>query len=134
MWASMVVDISIFKRWNYPICIVSLISKQSIVIQIHSKWNPKYVTFLSKIRNHISEKNGKKIVLLHGIWIQNFKVVVFPSNFWIQNFKVVIFPPKFLNSKFQGNGFSFEFLKYKRNLTNFYSDFESCSGMLLPQK
>ena len=62
---------------------------------------------MSKIRNHISEKNGKKIVLLHGMY---------------------------LNSKFQGNGFSFEFLKYKRNLTNFHSDFESCSGMLLPQK
>ena len=40
----------------------------------------------------------KKIVLLHGIWIQNFKVVVFPSNFWIQNFKVMVFPLNFWNT------------------------------------
>ena len=76
---------------------------------------------MSKIRNHISEKNGKKIVLLHGMYLNS-------------KFQGCGFSIKFLDSKFQGNGFSFEFLKYKRNLTNFYSDFEFCSGMLLPQK
>ena len=57
--------------------------------------------FLSKIQNRIRKRTGKKIVLLHGIWIQNFKVY---------------------------SGFSFIFLNYYRNLTIFYSDFEFCSG------
>ena len=39
-----------------------------------------------------------------------------------------------MNSIFQGSGFSFEFLKYDHNLTNFKSDFEFFSGMLLPRK
>ena len=52
--------------------------------------------FLKKIQNRISEKNGKKIVLvLHGIWVQNFKVGFFPSNFWIEKIKVVVFPSIF---------------------------------------
>ena len=61
--------------------------------------------FLKKIQNRISEKNGKKIVLLHGIWVQNFKVGFFPSNFWIE--------------KNQGSGFSFNVLKNYHNLTMF---------------
>ena len=39
----------------------------------------------------------------------------------------------FLISKIQGSGFSFQFLKNYHDLTIFYSDFEFCSGMLLPQ-
>ena len=37
----------------------------------------KKISFLSKIQNRISEKTGKKILLLYD---KNFKVVVFPSN------------------------------------------------------
>ena len=39
-----------------------------------------------------------------------------------------------LDSKFQGSVFSFKFLKYYHDLTNFQSNFEFCSGMLLTSK
>ena len=61
----------------------------------------KHSTFLIKIQNRISEKTGKKILLLHGIWIRKFKAVVFPSNFWIQNIKVVGFPSNFWIQNFK---------------------------------
>ena len=41
---------------------------------------------------------------------------------------------EFLNSIFEGSGFSFKFLIHCHDLTNFKSDFEFFSGMLLPQK
>ena len=47
-------------------------------------WLAQIVSRELSINNNycISEKTGKKIVLLQGIWVQNFKVVVVSSNFW----------------------------------------------------
>ena len=79
----------------------------------------KQHTFLSKIQNRISEKTGRKIVLLsykNSVKTQFLGVVVFPSIFWVQKFcQNTIFGSSgfsfhFLSSKFQGSGFSFQFL------------------------
>ena len=96
-------------------CLFNALFFDNSWIHVLSSSIPKSKAFLSKIQNRISEKTGKKILLLHGIWIiwikkfevvvfpsnfwiQNIKVVVFPSNFWIQNFKVVVFPSIFWNT------------------------------------
>ena len=39
----------------------------------HSSLEIQQSSFLSKIQNRISEKTGKKIILLYGLWIQLFK-------------------------------------------------------------
>jgi len=65
--------------------------------------------FLSKIKNCISEKTRRKIILLSCkkfVKTQFLGVVEFPSILTIQFFKVVVFPSNFLIQKFKVVGFS----------------------------
>ena len=70
-------------------------------------------SILRKIQNRINRKNGKKSVLLYGIWTLKFGGIGFSFQIQILNLEVVLFPSKFKNLNLD----SFEFLKYYYNLT-----------------